>query len=362
MTDFIPRIKVMIILLGVTTCILITFFIISIQQICITKMNEKQRLRRAFRTAFFNISSIMLNTLQYLSYLNPHCILLPRTHLNIQKARDIFEAFLIITGFHIFRIFSLSIIDRLYAPINRKRPKWIQLFYIFLEIFIIIMVLIFYGIMPLISPEIQWTKIFYIILGVVVMIEAFIIYFILKQIFNILKCIKITENNTKSIQIWKAKRAIQGAMFTVLVVVMVDIVAIIFVLEMINDFFGISFNKSLLDCIDHSMFCIVLSGALILWIYRGNQCCTVYENSICIYYGCGEFWWYACDCCCNGLDEEKQIKKVRDKYQRKITKTQHEAPVFLLQQEELMSDSASLSDLRIENLHASNPSLQNKIV
>ena len=86
-----------------------------------------------------------------------------------------------------------------------------------------------------------------------------------------------------------------------------------------EDFFGWTFDRALVDCIDHSLFGIVLTGALLLWVYRSGECCMIYENSVCILWGCGEFWGYACDCCCkgdySGDDIESDTSPIR-KYKR----------------------------------------------
>ena len=92
----------------------------------------------------------------------------------------------------------------------------------------------------------------------------------------------------------------QGAICVTIIICGISVVAMLNHLEIVDDFFGLKFDKSLFDCIDHSMFSIILSAALILWIYQSDSWCIVYENSICTKIACGEFWWYVCDCCCRG--------------------------------------------------------------
>eukprot|EP01084_Bolivina_argentea_P120741 214066_1 len=281
-------------LLGFSSFILIVLWIICVQQLCITKIRDKQRLRRSTQITFFCTMSIMLNTLEYLSFIYPTTTI--HGMIPLKSATSLFEAFVIMTGYHIFRIFNLSIIDRLYETINAKRSKWIGTFFTLLEIFIIVMVFICYS-AQFFHSKIQWIEIFYVILAVVICIQAISIIISLNGILKMINSVTILEN-VNDIQINTAQRALHGAICVAIIVCIVSIVAVINYIEIMYDYIGLSLDKTLVICIDHSMFLIILSGALILWIYKRGECCMIYQKSVCIVYGCGEFWWFTCECCC----------------------------------------------------------------
>ena len=189
------------VLFSLTSLILLIIWTISIQQFCVTNLTQKYRINRTFIIAFFCTCCIMLNTLRYLSVIYPNVII--AFNLNCVAASDIFEALIIVTGFHIFKIFNLTTIDRLYAPINQQRPKWIDFTYLGIEIFVIAMVLVCY-IMEYIYTEMSWIGVFYIILAIVVFGQSLIILLTLTKILRILSGVR--SQNQK---IYQAKRAMK---------------------------------------------------------------------------------------------------------------------------------------------------------
>ena len=66
----------------------------------------------------------------YLSWIYPNYKL---HYIDLSIITNIFEAFTIIIGIHIFRNYSLAIISRQYIPISMRQPKWIKILFYIME-------------------------------------------------------------------------------------------------------------------------------------------------------------------------------------------------------------------------------------
>merc|ERR1712113_930307 len=74
-----------------------------------------------------------------------------------------------------------------------------------------------------------------------------------------------------------------------------DIILTIIVLV---DAIPVSINASVWNCVMHSVFICLICLSLLLWVYQKKVCCKIELNSICMIWGCGDFWMFLCSCCC----------------------------------------------------------------
>merc|ERR1712129_586584 len=53
------------------------------------------------------------------------------------------------------------------------------------------------------------------------------------------------------------------------------------------------------NCVMHSLFSALICLALVMSMYQRHACCFVDNmHSVCMVYGCGDFWSYVFSCCC----------------------------------------------------------------
>eukprot|EP00483_Globobulimina_turgida_P007204 UN07218 len=130
------------ILLASSSIILIILWIISFQQLCVTSKYDRERGIRTCYHTLFCFCGITLNGLIYLSLLFQYYHFFSK--VNLSQITTVFEAFVMIFGFHLFRIFQLAIIDQLYLSLNMYPAQWIKKSFIILQIVFIIIVLLCY--------------------------------------------------------------------------------------------------------------------------------------------------------------------------------------------------------------------------
>merc|ERR1712060_718284 len=60
-------------------------------------------------------------------------------------------------------------------------------------------------------------------------------------------------------------------------------------------------NKNMIfsNCIMHSLFSTLICISLVMAIYQEHEWCFIDNvRSVCMVYGCGDFWSFVCSCCC----------------------------------------------------------------
>eukprot|EP01084_Bolivina_argentea_P068419 124544_1 len=315
-----------------TEGILLILFIISIHQVCITnhfRDEDKPRLRRILLIILNIILFLMLNALVYLSAISPRTILF--LSVNIHALYIIIESFTAIISFHTFRLMVMFIINIVYTSSNIRAPKSFTYFIDVLEILFIISVILCHGAAILYNNTL-WIYIFYIYLGsTILVLDIFVIAIFRKpmKLYNeIQKTLRSSHNldsrsrihsrsgthsrtdllseslsvshisrkstsreqNMSKIQ--SAKQLLHAALFVAFIIIIACLIDITFTVEKIQEFWNWSFDFLLISNIMHSVFVIVLSIALILWIYKPNYCCVIPTNSVCDTW-CGSCEWFA---------------------------------------------------------------------
>eukprot|EP01083_Nonionella_stella_P105690 304157_1 len=324
------------ILIGISSLVLTILCVLTCKQLCNTDIYERTRLHNVIWVACVNIIGIILNALTYVSYMYPHLTLF--LGLNVKILTYIFEAFAMIITFYMLELMVLSIMNRLYEQLNIQPPKFIKHLFYGIQILIVVMVFLCYSFVYLFG-SIIWMHIFHITLGIIIFIEAIFVLRSLVQLLNILKTIHSLTDMTRIIA---AKRAITIAVtVTVLIMIVchVDIWITIYILVKQSQ---TTFDLSLNNAIFHSVFIILIVMSLLLWIYRKYECCYIGIDSVCMVYGCGDFWSFICGCfCTDSMDDvavnQKQIEKnwkIQNMFAqnpKKQTNKQHQ--VRLLQQD-----------------------------
>ena len=161
-----------VIILTVTTGILSIVCGFSFQQLCITHIDDKDRINKALYVVIVNLLGVILNILFYSSYMYPKAILL--FGLSVEMTESIFEAISIIITFYVLIKFVLSIIDRLHFQLNIKPPKFIRPLFYSMLIIVIIMVLICYSFTHIFNDWV-FMHIFHITLAIVIFIETMVV-------------------------------------------------------------------------------------------------------------------------------------------------------------------------------------------
>eukprot|EP01084_Bolivina_argentea_P220649 373908_1 len=112
-----------------TSTIICTLWLLSMQQLCITKLRDYNRLIRTLLLVLFSSLSIFLNGLVYLSTIFPDFNWnASSTDINItfSMLSNGTEAFVLVIGFHIARIVISSMIHNMYLHTNSQPPNWIK--------------------------------------------------------------------------------------------------------------------------------------------------------------------------------------------------------------------------------------------
>ena len=160
----------------------------------------------------------------------------------------------------------------------------------------------------------MWMHIFHITLGVVIFIQTIIICRSLSKLLFILNKIHNVLLNHPKIR--SAKRSILFAL-TICILMMIACIADIWITISIitTGILHVPLDMSLANCIMHSLFIILICLSLILWIYQKRPCCLIQTNSVCMIWGCGDFWIFLCQSCCKDKCKKKQLT---DSQQRRI--------------------------------------------
>eukprot|EP01084_Bolivina_argentea_P290439 498897_1 len=111
------------ILLIVTISVLITIWTLSLLQLCATNINDSKRCRTILLVLLWTTISTIANTLVYSSSMFQNYKIKIFKPMKLSMISNIFEALYICIGFHIFRIFHLSNVQRIYSSMNLKPPK-----------------------------------------------------------------------------------------------------------------------------------------------------------------------------------------------------------------------------------------------
>eukprot|EP01084_Bolivina_argentea_P206932 353170_1 len=278
-------------LLYSTNGLLILIFIVSIQQFCFTNnFNHKTRLRRTLLVIINILGFIIENSLTYLSAIYPYKVLF--INLTITTIAAVFEALILFIGFHTFRLLLVFMIYTVYnTMMNDRPPKWFTWFTNTLQLIIYLSILTCYGIF-FIDKDHKWIFLFYVILmSVVIIISIFVCILIQKPIklFS-----EIMNKNVNNKELKKGLLIVKAVMFAAIIMIIVATADLCFNVEIINDYFHFSCDFQFISIILHSVFVTGLSICLTLWIYKGNTCCTIPDDSVCHV--------YFCECCGYDLD------------------------------------------------------------
>ena len=314
---------------GASTFIISTLSIISFQQLCHTDIDDKIRLRKVSWVCVVCINAIILNILIYSKYMWQDQQLIYR--LTVEDITNIFEAFAMIITFHVLVMFVLSLIDKLHSKLNISTPKPLKYLFYALQTVIILMVLICYS-FSYIFADITWMHIFHITLAIVIFIQSL---FILSSLIKLLRILRKVKNKIIAKKIASARKGIQaGIAVSILIfgVCAADIALTVLFLFGWNGINGVdaddrSKNMIFANCIMHSLFSTLICLALNMAIYQQHDWCFIDNtHSVCMVYGCGDFWSFVCSCCCRDYldqfyamdDRERRINALwKDMYAEK---------------------------------------------
>eukprot|EP01084_Bolivina_argentea_P286138 490813_1 len=295
-------------LMYATAAILSIIWVISLQQLCVTSMHDKGRIKITFLCLIFVTISFISITLVYLTTLYPNFKIFT---MHLATISDILEAIWAMTGFHIFRLFHLFMARNLYSSINRTVPPIFKYTFMVMESIIFIMVPICYSFVYVFNERHMavplWKMIFYIILGVIITIISIFSWYVFKHVINILKMSHSAENKNR-MEIKSALLYMQIGLVWETIIGLFSVANLFMSFEIIYNFLGVNFNHELYVNIVHTFIGISLSTALLLRIYKstkgGDECCTLSESSVYVHYGCGWFWYQCCcECCCYDDDD-----------------------------------------------------------
>eukprot|EP01084_Bolivina_argentea_P064751 118040_1 len=239
-----------------TTILLCILLVITLQQICTTMISDKTRLIRLMSILYLTIAEFGLNELWWLAYLYPDQKLFFGSDLS--TVAIIYEAIIIVWGFHMYRKMEIWIIQKVHFAINIPMPAWVECYFMLRQIFVYLSAMIFY----ILKVFYHWNSslfVFYMIMGVMAHTETWLLLWSLCKAWNAFSYLHVSA-------IW--------------------------------NWATISYNLYFIDAICHSIMVISVVMGLVIWTYKPNTCCTIYEDTICAVWGCGEFCAYECICCC----------------------------------------------------------------
>eukprot|EP01084_Bolivina_argentea_P047140 86842_1 len=295
--------KVNIFLLYISTSILFIFFIIILQQTCVTLVANTTRCHRVAKITLLTFFALLLNISYWFAYMYPDYKLFFGMHLSTMSI--LYEGIVIIFGWHMYRIFGISVIDKIYAPFNMYPPLWVYRYFKIRQLFIIIIVIFCYSLAAF-DDKLQWMKlfnfiswlfVFYIIFGSIVIIETCLILWVLSKMLTIINDVTIHRKN--SVDMRTAKTLMRLAIYLATFILFVGVAMIVLCTEAIWNWIPIAYNKYLIDGIFHSIMIIIVIGVLIQWIYQKGKWCYIRDESVWIVWCfCGELFAYYCGCCC----------------------------------------------------------------
>eukprot|EP01084_Bolivina_argentea_P290646 499299_1 len=279
------------ILFYASNSILILQIFIVIQQICITSFfMEKSRLRRLLLISIVILIFLTENSLVYLSAIYPNYVLFLSIDMTIFTA--LFESLVISIAYHTFRLLLVFIIKTVYDSIGIRAPKWFSYFVNILQFMVMIALFICY-IFYFVTRNNDFIYLFYVILMLIIIIMTLFVIILLQRPLKILKQVQNANsshqemtNDTSHSEIAKGAFYLKVAVFAATFCCMVAILDLCINVEIIEDFFDVSWNFSLINILMHSVVFIVLAACLIVWIYKTDSCCQVREDSVCEIWCC----------------------------------------------------------------------------
>eukprot|EP01084_Bolivina_argentea_P083190 150642_1 len=272
-------------ILCISSCsILFVLWITSLLQLFFADFFRDRVLIRRILLSCVNVFCfLILNLLVYLVTFYPHTVIF--LNLNVTTLYIIFQAFISTLGFHTFRILFIFVINTVYNQTTINVPKWLTYFVNGLEIFVICAIVITHTLAILFNNT-DFILIFFITFGIQAFIMASMttwpLFKPLKLLNNILNA-KDGYDRTIESAIIKIKVAIFVSIFSCILAIIVIIATI----EQIEHYFHWSYDFQLVTNIMYSTILTVFSFALILWIYKTENCCKCSENSVCM------VWCYA---------------------------------------------------------------------
>lgn len=316
-------------LLLASTIIQLVLWIGSCQQFCGSDVLQRHRFWRTFCISGFCTFAIIWSATGYLSRLYPDAIIAghPRSHaLSLVMLTHILDALMMITGLHIYRAFTFTIIDRISAISETVKPlQYIKCIFNLVEVFLIITLAICYSFAYIYPHSIPWMHCFYILYGVVMLIQTITMMVVIQKLTNILNDAVVAVDSNHETKIEPARRALNGAL--IIFIVAVCCLLIYIAMNIVNFYHNVNINAvdSLYDDIIHSVMATVALSLLVLGNYQRSRFCVLYRNSVCRLYCCGEFWLIIASivccccphCCCHCETERKYRKRKRKQTQNK---------------------------------------------
>ena len=282
--------------LGVSSCILVTMWILIMQQLCNAKLYERTRLYRISLLCILSTFAVLNNGLLYLWSLYPHYLIV-MFNIGLWVITYIIEGIAVIIGYHTFCVFQMTIIKNMYVPLNMSPPKWIKNAMAVIEFAYIAAAFICYALLIKNKDPDKYAQIFYVILNGVVCIQSCIASILFFKLLSTLNECNIDNSDDMYEKIQTAKHRVQFGIFLDLVICIVCLFSMTIATDFLWNYLHISFNHKLLDCTLHSVFLIFILISLYLWIYQSTYCCELNTGTVCDNCGCNEVAKFWCPCC-----------------------------------------------------------------
>eukprot|EP01084_Bolivina_argentea_P304228 525355_1 len=246
------------------------------QLCCISNMRDINKLNRTIFVVIWVTFGLILNTLLYMVNMYSNSYFVKR--YNVFKVCYMIEAFLIISGIHMFRVLAFSFTQQLYMNAKFIRPKWITISLYFAQIIICIALFICYLMGIFFYGNVLFVHIFYIILSVTMFCIALAALIIIRPLAKMLHAVTQTDDNRQKIK--ASIRAIKMTQGIIIIVCVCCIIHTFFDIEFIYGY--LQFDKQLLHCILHSMYLSVLQfGFMVLVSELKKDLCYVSKYSMC---------------------------------------------------------------------------------
>eukprot|EP01084_Bolivina_argentea_P100931 181048_1 len=271
-----------------STVILTSFWSFILEQLCVTSIKNKQRLQRAVFAFLFCTTSMLMNTIYYLSSMYSHYVLF--AHFQVADLRNICEGIGVVIGSQVYRIYLNTLYDALYSPMEIQKPIFIQYVPAIIQFAVLVAAITCY-ICDYIYSQPMYMFLFYIILDGIILIPLLIFVYIWSKILNFSKAINfidIDDNQAQKVQ--KLMILVKGTMIVAVILGISDVAVIIIALDFILDFTPFSYNEELMSNIVYSLFIIMVNVPLLMWAYKKSKCCFIDKDSVCSLCGC--------DVCC----------------------------------------------------------------
>ena len=264
----------------------------------------------------------------YLSTIYPHEIIFSHStvhSIDLVVLTHILDALMMISGLHIYRAFMFTVIDRILAiPDTTKPPKYIKLIFNAIEVSLILILSICYLFAYIFPNIIPWMHCFYILYGVVLLIQTITMMVVIRTLTHILD-----GSNVESVD--SARRAINGAMAIFIVALICLLVYI--AMNIVNFHQNVNINavNSIYDDTMHSVLTLVVVSLLLLGNYRKSRFCVLYQDSVCIFWCCGEFWLLMSSivCCCCKCEIERRRGRRRKRAVKNSEPIDHQAMLMV---------------------------------